>query len=109
MADVTVTALDATADLGITGVHFHLLELAAGERGAPEHDAEEEVYVVLTGDGTLHAGQDEVPLEGDHVVRVGADQAHHVVAGSGGLRLLAVATTGTRSYAIGQQPEVGGG
>jgi mannose-6-phosphate isomerase-like protein (cupin superfamily) len=109
MADVTVAPLDATDRLGVTGVHFHLLELAPGERGAPEHDAEEEVYVVLSGGGTLRAGQDALALETDHVVRVGADQRHHVIAGDDGLRLLAVATTGTRSYAIGEQPEVGGG
>ncbi len=111
MADVTTTSLDETAQLGVTGLHFHHLELAAGARGEPAHEREEEVYVVLEGDGTLHAGQDELPLAPDTVVRVGADQAHHVVAGSSGLRLLAVATMPGRSYDTdaGNQPEVGGG
>ncbi len=111
MADVTTTPLDETDRLGITGLHFHHLALAPGARGEPEHADEEEVYLVLEGGGTLHAGQDELPLERETAVRVGAAQAHHVVAGDDGLRLLAVATRPGRSYDTdaGNQPEVGGG
>jgi mannose-6-phosphate isomerase-like protein (cupin superfamily) len=111
MADLDTAPLDDTDRLGVTGLHFHLLDLAPGARGEPEHEGEEEVYVVLGGDGTLHAGQDELALRADTVVRVGAAQGHHVVAGAGGLRLLAVATRPGRAYDTdaGRQPEVGGG
>ena len=111
MADVTTTSLDETDELGVTGLHLHHLELAPGAQGRPAHEREEEIYVVLGGEGTLHAGQDELGLAPDTVVRVGADQDHHVVAGQGGLRLLAVATRPGRSYDTdaGNQPEVGGG
>ena len=111
MADVTTTSLTDTDALGVTGLHFHHLDLAPGAQGRPAHDREEEIYVVLGGAGTLHAGQDELPLTPESVVRVGASQQHHVVAGDGGLRLLAVATTAGRSYELDarNQPEVGGG
>ena len=111
MADVTTTPLTDTDALGVTGLHFHHLELAPGAQGRPTHEREEEVYLVLSGEGTLHAGQDEVALAPDTLVRVGASEDHHVVAGDGGLRLLAVATTPGREYDTdaGNQPEVGGG
>ena len=111
MADVTMTSLDETDELGITGLHFRHLSLAPGGRSEPTHEAAEEIYVVLGGNGTLHAGQDELPLAPETVVRVGAIETHHVVAGEQGLRLLAVATTGGRSYELdaANQPEVGGG
>ena len=117
MADVKTTPLDETDQLGITGLHFQHLALAPGARGEPTHDAAEEVYVVLGGGGTLHVGQEELPLEPDTVVRVGAiEPHHHVVAGEDGLRLLAVATQPGRGYDTDaadpdadHQPKVGGG
>ena len=116
MADVTTTSLDETDELGITGLHFQHLELAPRAQSTPEHDAAEEIYVVLSGGGTLHAGQDEVSLAPDTVVRVGATETHHVVAGDDGLHLLAVATQPGRTHGTNpedphapEHPAIGGG
>lgn len=94
--------LAATAGSLRTGLN--LLQLPPGARGAPPHchSAEEEVFVVLEGEGTLElwpspvaaqqgAEREDVPVGPGHVVaRPPATRvAHAFRAGGGGLTLLA--------------------
>ena len=58
------------------------------------HSAEEEMYVILDGDGTLLLGEEETPIRAGHVVAQppGTGVAQGVRAGAAGLTLLAYGT-----------------
>ncbi len=67
-----------------------------GRLAAPPHchSAEEELFVVLTGDGHLLLGDEELPVRAGSVVarRAGTGVAHTFRAGPEGMRLLAYGT-----------------
>jgi uncharacterized cupin superfamily protein len=69
------------------------LELAPGTESSPQHchSAEEEIYVVLEGDGVLMLGDEETPVRAGSVVSLppGTGVAHAVRAGESGMTLLA--------------------
>ena len=60
----------------------------------PEHDhsadGQEEVYIALRGGGVIEIEGQTFPLDGDHVVRVGAGTTRKIRPGPEGLRLLAL-------------------
>lgn len=65
----------------------------AGEGVYPDHDhadvGEEEVYIAWTGSGTLTIeGEQEVTLDQDTIVRVGATTKRKVRSGPDGLRMI---------------------
>jgi uncharacterized cupin superfamily protein len=72
------------------------VEVAAGKESTALHchSAEEEIFVILEGDGFLLLGEDEVPVHAGHVVsRPPATGIAHVFrAGNSGLTLLAYGT-----------------
>ena len=72
------------------------LEVAAGKDAAPQHchTLEEELFVILGGDGALVLGNRETPVRQGHVVSrpPGTGVAHMFRAGGGGLTLLAYGT-----------------
>jgi uncharacterized cupin superfamily protein len=72
------------------------VEVAAGNLASPLHchSAEEEIFVVLAGDGTLLLGDERIPLRRGHVVGrpPGTRVAHALEAGDGGLTFLAYGT-----------------
>jgi uncharacterized cupin superfamily protein len=76
---------------------MNVVEVAAGARSVPFHchGAEEEIFVVLDGEGTLRLGEQELPVRRGHVVArpPGTGVAHQFIAGGQGLTLL---TWGTR-------------
>jgi uncharacterized cupin superfamily protein len=71
-------------------------EVAPGARASPFHchGAEEEVFVVLAGAGTLRLGDETHPVHAGHVVArpPGTCIAHQFIAGDGGLTFLAWGT-----------------
>jgi uncharacterized cupin superfamily protein len=73
-----------------------LLKLQPGGRSSPVHCelAEEEIFVVLEGSGTLRLGGEEHPVRAGHAVsrRPGTGMAHSFVAGDGGLTELTYGT-----------------
>ena len=87
-------------DLGIAAGSvlsgINQIAVAPGARSALFHchGAEEEMFVVLAGDGTLRLGEDRHPIRAGHVVaRPAATRvAHQFIAGDGGLTLLAWGT-----------------
>jgi uncharacterized cupin superfamily protein len=72
------------------------VEAAPGKLSAPQHchSAEEEIFVVLDGEGELLLGAEEIPVGPGHVVArpPGTGVAHAFRAGEGGLTYLAYGT-----------------
>jgi uncharacterized cupin superfamily protein len=79
--------------LGARTTGMSLREVAPGARSFPMHchSAEEELFVVLSGDGRLRLGADEHALRPGHVLSrpAGTGVAHQFIAGDGGLEVLA--------------------
>jgi uncharacterized cupin superfamily protein len=69
------------------------LQLASGAKSFPFHchSAEEELFVVLDGEGTLRLGDGRHPLRTGHIVSrpAGTGIAHQFVAGVAGMTILA--------------------
>jgi uncharacterized cupin superfamily protein len=72
------------------------VEVAAGKQGAPHHchSAEEEIFVILEGGGTLRLGDEQAPIRAGHVLGrpPGTRVAHSFRAGEKGMTYLAYGT-----------------
>jgi mannose-6-phosphate isomerase-like protein (cupin superfamily) len=100
------------AELGVTAFGLQVLDLPAGfdqpyaahahVGNPPERDfantGQEEVYVPLSGRGTLIAGEERIELTPGMAVRVGAAQMRNVVTGDEPLRYLAIGGTPGEAY-----------
>jgi uncharacterized cupin superfamily protein len=77
-----------------TGLNY--VEVSPGKLATPVHchSAEEEIFVVLDGDGTLLLGDERIPVRRGHVVArpPGTRVPHALEAGGGGLTFLAYGT-----------------
>jgi mannose-6-phosphate isomerase-like protein (cupin superfamily) len=116
MADVTVKRLEdfesvfhggmlrVRAGLGVTAFGMQVIELPPNADMYPEHDhahdEQEEVYLALSGRGTLRIGDEEFTLEPGVFVRVGALERRKIVTGEEGVRILAVGATPGGVYEI---------
>ena len=93
----------AARDLGVTAWGMNVLELEPNCSGYPEHDhaadGQEEVYVVLRGSATLHAGGKNWPLEAGAFIRVEPNMKRKLVPGADGLTVLAIGSTPGKAYA----------
>jgi len=110
MPDVTVKSIDemeaiygglacrARAELGVTAWGMQVFTLPADWGGYPNHnhaaDAfdpnQEEVYIPLSGGGTLVADGSEFELHPGWMARVGPDQLRQIRPGPGGIRFVAI-------------------
>ncbi len=72
------------------------VEVAPGKESTAQHchSVEEELFVVLEGDGALVLGEEEIPVRSGHVVSrpAGTGVAHMFRAGAEGMRYLAYGT-----------------
>jgi len=86
--------LGATAGAVKTGLNH--VTIRPGAWGVPQHchSAEEEMFVVLEGDGVCLLGSEEIPVRRGHVISrpAGTGIAHTFRAGDGGLAFLAYGT-----------------
>ena len=114
MADVTVKRLDefesvfgggmrrVRAGLGVTSFGMQVYELPPSFEHYPEHDhthdEQEEVYTVLRGSVTLHAGGEDYELEPGTFARVGPGERRKLITGERGARILAVGATPGSPY-----------
>jgi uncharacterized cupin superfamily protein len=87
------TARRVARHLGARTTGMTLLEIAPGARPFPFHchSAEEELFIVLDGTGTLRLGEDRHPLRAGSVVSrpAGTHVAHQFIAGDEGMTVLA--------------------
>ena len=94
--DVLSSRRDLGMAVGTVRTGLNLVSVPPGKLGAPPHchSAEEELFVVLEGDGTLLLGEDEHPVRAGHVVSrpAGTGVAHALRGGPGGLTYLAYGT-----------------
>lgn len=107
MADVTVKHIDeldshdgkgrfmfARKGLGVTSFGMNVERFPAGYADYPDHDHEkdgqEEVYFVVEGSLTLHAGDESFELTPGTFARVGPGQTRKIVPGDDGVTLLAL-------------------
>lgn len=114
MADVTVKRTEdfeaifgggfrrVRAGLGVTSFGIAVMDLPPNFKAYPEHDqshdAQEEVYTVLEGRVTLHAGGEEHELEPGVWARVGPDEKRKLVTAEEPARVLAVGATPGQVY-----------
>jgi len=74
--------------LGVTAFGINQLEFPPGREG-PEHDhsgdGQEEVYVVISGSGTIRVDGEEAELRPGHFVFLSPDARRQMVAGENGL------------------------
>ena len=72
------------------------VEVEPGKLSAPQHchSLEEEIFVMLAGEGILLLGDDEIPMSAEHVVSrpPGTGMAHTFRGGDEGLTYLAYGT-----------------
>jgi mannose-6-phosphate isomerase-like protein (cupin superfamily) len=84
----------AGAELELSSFGMNVLDFPpdAGEGVYPDHDhaeeREEEVYLAWRGSGILTVEGEEIALDQDTVVRVGAETKRKVRSGPDGLRLI---------------------
>lgn len=107
MADVTVKHIDeldsyegrgtfmfARKGLGVTSFGMNVGRWPAGYESYPDHDhskdGQEEVYFVVDGSATLHAGDETFELSRGTFARVGPSQRRRLVPGPEGVTLLAL-------------------
>jgi mannose-6-phosphate isomerase-like protein (cupin superfamily) len=94
----------ARAELGVTAFGMQVIQLPPGFEDYPEHDhaetGQEEVFVTLSGSGTMDIEGDRVEMEPQTLIRVGAATKRKVLAGPDGLRMLAVGGCPGEAYKI---------
>ena len=86
-----------TAPLGVSAFKVNRLELQAGGEG-PEHDhssnAEQEVYAIVAGSGTLRVDGEEVELRPGVFVYCSPEARRQMCAGAEGLVWIGIGATG---------------
>src|SRR5215471_3056807 len=88
----------ARAELGVTAWGMQVFTLPPGWDGYPTHNHsatafdpnQEEVYIPLSGDARLVAGDAEFELRPGTMVRVGPDQLRRILPGPEGIRFVAI-------------------
>jgi hypothetical protein len=87
--------------LGISGFGVQLYEMPPDSE-SPPHDeiatGQEELYVALRGAGAIVAGDERLPLDGDHLVAIKPSVTRRMAAGPDGMRVLCIGGTPGRPY-----------
>jgi len=94
----------ARAELGVTAFGMQVIQLPPGYEDYPEHDhaetGQEEVFVTLSGSGTMDIEGDRVEMEPQTLIRVGPATKRKVFAGPDGLRMLALGGCPGEAYKV---------
>jgi hypothetical protein len=102
----------ARAELGVTAFGFQVIQLPPDFSDYPEHDhaetGQEEVFIALNGSGWMDVEGERVELDGDTLLRVGADAKRKLYSGPQGLRVLAIGGSPGKAYEINPITELEG-
>ncbi len=94
----------ARAELGVTAFGMQVIQLPPDYSDYPEHDhaesGQEEVFSVLGGSGWMDVEGERVELDGETLVRVGAETKRKVHAGPQGIRMLVMGGCPGAAYKI---------
>ncbi len=94
----------ARAELGVTAFGMQVIQLPPNYEGYPEHDhadsGQEEVFVTLSGSGSIDIEGERVEMDQETLIRVAADVKRKVLAGPQGLRMLVVGGCPGEAYKI---------
>jgi mannose-6-phosphate isomerase-like protein (cupin superfamily) len=97
--------LYAGKSLGVSAWGMNIIRMPPNWDEYPEHDhvmdvadGQEEVYVVLSGNGKLKAGEESWSIAPGTLVRVGPAQKRKLVPGDEGLTVLALGGTPGKAY-----------
>jgi mannose-6-phosphate isomerase-like protein (cupin superfamily) len=109
MSDYTVRRIDemeavfrgafkrARAELGVESFGMQVIDLPPNYDNYPEHDHshdnQEEVFIALRGGGEIEIAGERLPLDANHIVRVGPETKRKVWPGADGIRLLVIGGT----------------
>ena len=123
MADYAVRRIDdmeaivrgsfkkARAELGITAFGLQVIDFPPNVDGYPEHDhsqdGQEEVYVVMRGDGEIDIEGERMPLDPETMVRVSAGTKRKLYPGGAGMRVLVVGGVPGEAYKVRDFTELG--
>jgi mannose-6-phosphate isomerase-like protein (cupin superfamily) len=123
MADYAVRRIDdmeaivrgsfkkARAELGITSFGLQVIDFPPKVDGYPEHDhsqdGQEEVYVVMRGDGEIDIEGERLPLDPETMVRVSAGTKRKLYPGDEGMRVLVVGGVPGEAYQVRDFTELG--
>jgi uncharacterized cupin superfamily protein len=101
----------ARAELGVTAFGMQVIQLPPDFGDYPEHDhaesGQEEVFVAIGGSGWIEVDGERVRLDGETIVRVGADARRKIYSGPEGLRVLAIGGCPGAAYKIVPSTELG--
>jgi mannose-6-phosphate isomerase-like protein (cupin superfamily) len=114
MADYTAKRIDdmeavfrgsfkrVRAELGVEAFGIQVIDMPPRLDGYPEHDhaesGQEEVFVVLRGDGEIEVDGERVPIDPETIVRVGPAARRKLWPGDSGLRVLALGGVPGQAY-----------
>ena len=102
----------ARAELGVESFGMQVIDLPPSFDAYPAHDHthddQEEVFLALKGSGELEVEGERMPLDADHIARVGPAAKRKVWAGPDGIRLLVLGGVPGRIYAPPAPSEIGG-
>jgi mannose-6-phosphate isomerase-like protein (cupin superfamily) len=123
MADYAVRRIDdmeaivrgsfkkARAELGITSFGLQVIDFPPNVDGYPEHDhsqdGQEEVYVVMRGEGEMDIEGERMPLNPETMVRVSAGTKRKLYPGDDGMRVLVVGGVPGEVYQVRDFTELG--
>jgi quercetin dioxygenase-like cupin family protein len=103
--------LKARAGLGVSSFGMQVLRFPPNFGDYPAHDhaesGQEEVFIILEGTATLHAGDEEHALEPGVFARVGPNERRRLVTAEQPATILALAGVPGEPYAAPQMTEEG--
>jgi mannose-6-phosphate isomerase-like protein (cupin superfamily) len=123
MSDCTVKRIDemeaiylgafkrARAELGVESFGMAIIDIPPNFERYPEHDhrhdGQEEVFFALRGSGEIEIDGERLPLDADHVARVGPEARRKVLSGPDGLRLLVLGGIPGQAYEAPDRSKLG--
>jgi mannose-6-phosphate isomerase-like protein (cupin superfamily) len=101
----------ARAELGVTSFGLQVIDLPANVDAYPEHDhtenGQEEVFVVLSGEGLIELDGETHPLEPRTIVRMAPEVTRKLVTKDSPLSVLALGGVPGKAYEVDPATELG--